>query len=1203
MNLRGLRSPGRSPAGSCGRRPWRCALPALLLVAAGVAAQAGDMPLRPGERREFDLVTPDGAADAGPGVRRLVLLQPAGDGPLTVLVESLDGDVLVRLLDAAGVVVAEDDDGGVEGNARLELSDARQAQELRLEVSLKRVSAGRLTVEVCEGSLPLLEGLELARARGQFLEARGRQRMEHGDDKGAASDLLNAGLAYLGGGLNTLALAPLQSAAAPIERRGDTLRLAFAHGLLACATYRVGRVGEALPLLESAAREAATVKQAPLEMMVTSDLATACRDLGRHDDSGRHLERALELARQTGSRPDEVTLLTQRARLQLQLGRPAVALDALAEAGRLADELGLPPLRFEVSATRGTCLMLVGDPSGARRLFEEALDMPAPPLRLASVRGELAGANLATGNILRASSLYRVVADAAVALGDASLLATATLGQGLARVEMGDTAGAREAFESALATWGDDGPPDNVAIALLQLTRLEADAGRRPEAERQLVRLQALASGERSSTTIRSLSFSAAEHVAFVAGDFVAALVMAERRHSLWKEAGATFQEALAARDVANENLRLGRTEEAASIALQALESLRSLQRTREALHPLNTLTECALRRGDSALAARWLAEALAAQRASATDANGQLDSTLQAALRSGNTEATPGQLVHDLAALRVRQAGGDSAARTQAIEAGLLASGEWKGFELATGLAQRASAGGAQRLALLAEHENTLSERDLAKAGLLRAVAAGAEDADVAALTGGIADLAVHAAELEARIHALPAATAPDSAAPRASLAALRAALGAGALYVEYAESVERLYAYVVSPTRADLLDLGPLPERSAQVARFVAGISDPAALADVATLARDGRALHAALLEPALALADAPDARLHVVPCAAVAALPFEALVVQAPHAPSGFADLVYEIDRREVAYAPSGPVFIQMQRAAPRAALGRALVLGDPVYPPATEGATPRGSRDPRNLGFVRLPGTRDEALALAVRLLDAHSGDGASPDELLAPARLTDDATLDVGGLRLLLGGAAAAGALRGDLREFALIHCATHGHVDPHDPRLTGLALTPAGGDDGFVTLGDVAELSLDADLAVLSACETGRGGERRGEGTQSLARAFLHAGARGVVSSLWQVDDRETERTMAAFYEGLADKGLTAGAALREARLAVRHAPASPDAFRGTGRGKLLAGAQAPAAVAGRGDLAGHPYFWAAFTYVGPSGLRPLAVR
>ncbi len=121
---------------------------------------------------------------------------------------------------------------------------------------------------------------------------------------------------------------------------------------------------------------------------------------------------------------------------------------------------------------------------------------------------------------------------------------------------------------------------------------------------------------------------------------------------------------------------------------------------------------------------------------------------------------------------------------------------------------------------------------------------------------------------------------------------------------------------------------------------------------------------------------------------------------------------------LDRHEVAYAPSGPVLALMDGVAPRETAGRALVMGDPVYPPATT-AVPRGSRDPRSLGFVRLPGTRDEALGIAQRLLEAWSR--ATPDSgagaVLAGARASNDVALDTPALRLCLGEEATTASSR------------------------------------------------------------------------------------------------------------------------------------------------------------------------------------------
>jgi CHAT domain-containing protein len=85
-------------------------------------------------------------------------------------------------------------------------------------------------------------------------------------------------------------------------------------------------------------------------------------------------------------------------------------------------------------------------------------------------------------------------------------------------------------------------------------------------------------------------------------------------------------------------------------------------------------------------------------------------------------------------------------------------------------------------------------------------------------------------------------------------------------------------------------------------------------------------------------------------------------------------------------------------------------------------------------------------------------------------------------------------------------------------------------------------LHDIFNLRLDADVVVLSACETALGREIRGEGLVGLTQGFLYAGARGLVASLWQVPDRATAELMTRFYTHLLQDGLRPAAALRAAQ-------------------------------------------------------------
>ncbi|MCA1621213.1 MAG: CHAT domain-containing protein [Acidobacteria bacterium] len=135
----------------------------------------------------------------------------------------------------------------------------------------------------------------------------------------------------------------------------------------------------------------------------------------------------------------------------------------------------------------------------------------------------------------------------------------------------------------------------------------------------------------------------------------------------------------------------------------------------------------------------------------------------------------------------------------------------------------------------------------------------------------------------------------------------------------------------------------------------------------------------------------------------------------------------------------------------------------------------------------------------------------------------------------------------------DLSEFAVLHFATHGLLNPKEPEKSGLLLSTVDLEGrergGFVGLRDVYSLRAPVELVVLSACRTALGKEVRGEGMIGLTRGFLYAGASSVVSSLWKVDDEATSELMRRFYENMLRRGMTPAAALREAQNSIRREP------------------------------------------------------
>src|SRR6185295_10539796 len=93
--------------------------------------------------------------------------------------------------------------------------------------------------------------------------------------------------------------------------------------------------------------------------------------------------------------------------------------------------------------------------------------------------------------------------------------------------------------------------------------------------------------------------------------------------------------------------------------------------------------------------------------------------------------------------------------------------------------------------------------------------------------------------------------------------------------------------------------------------------------------------------------------------------------------------------------------------------------------------------------------------------------------------------------------------------------------------------------------DGFLRLHDIYRMRLNADLVVLSGCETALGKNLRGEGIVGLTHGFFHAGSSQVLASLWPVRDRATAELMQRFYRGLFKGGLPAATALRQAQISM----------------------------------------------------------
>ncbi len=125
--------------------------------------------------------------------------------------------------------------------------------------------------------------------------------------------------------------------------------------------------------------------------------------------------------------------------------------------------------------------------------------------------------------------------------------------------------------------------------------------------------------------------------------------------------------------------------------------------------------------------------------------------------------------------------------------------------------------------------------------------------------------------------------------------------------------------------------------------------------------------------------------------------------------------------------------------------------------------------------------------------------------------------------------------------------YGIIHLGTHTEINNVSPLLSRLVLTKPPPmenveDDGYLHAYEIYNMSLRAELAVLTACETGTGKQSNSEGTMSLAHSFAYAGCPSVVLSLWEIDEKTSAEIIHSFYENLAE-GMPKNKALRQAKL------------------------------------------------------------
>ncbi|HBR21298.1 MAG TPA: hypothetical protein DD713_01815 [Nitrospiraceae bacterium] len=304
--------------------------------------------------------------------------------------------------------------------------------------------------------------------------------------------------------------------------------------------------------------------------------------------------------------------------------------------------------------------------------------------------------------------------------------------------------------------------------------------------------------------------------------------------------------------------------------------------------------------------------------------------------------------------------------------------------------------------------------------------------------------------------------------------------------------------------------------------------------------------------------------DKNIIIVPDGILGLLPFEALVIKEG---KDYRDSLYTGDRWKITYTQSATVLSLNRFLKSSNAQNPLFAVGNPIY----------HKEDPRYIAYKQ--GKTQETLIAKnpvqyayrgitiIPKADKTEGDKIKWEEVeYAPLLETEKEVKSIAKLFnieakppdvLLNINANETNFRKTNLKDYRYIHFATHADLPGKvqgikEPFIILGQVENETKDDGFLTMSEVLDLKLDADLVVLSACVTGKGKIMEGEGVANFARAFHHAGARSVLVSLWEVASNETVEYMETFYRYLKE-GKSRAEALRLARNAIK--PKYPNPF------------------------------------------------
>ena len=340
---------------------------------------------------------------------------------------------------------------------------------------------------------------------------------------------------------------------------------------------------------------------------------------------------------------------------------------------------------------------------------------------------------------------------------------------------------------------------------------------------------------------------------------------------------------------------------------------------------------------------------------------------------------------------------------------------------------------------------------------------------------------------------------------------------LGTDEMMISYFYGNAAIYAISVSNKTKSLIKIPLNPTLEEQIRSVHNMLKNPKS--DISTLSEKSFSLYQLLMQPLLKKSD--KTKLIIIPDGPLNYLPFGSLNTKKD-------GIHYLIEDKTIGYANSATLWAQLKE---RKNENTELLAFAPSF--SGEQIEPDPSRDK----LLPLPHNRNEV----EQILSSFEGDSF----------LNSDASLS---------------NFNSNLADHGILHLATHAIFNDDSPEYSYLAFTPKKNEESLLYVRDLYNLNLNMGMVTLSACESGIGELRRGEGFLSLARGFFFSGASSITSTLWKINDASSTQLMDSFYSNLS-KGESKDKALQTAQ----------KSFLNTHRDNALS----------------HPYYWSGFIISG----------